>query len=132
MSGRSDPGLCRFGRTSAAVITGTEDCSARVRAYAAAGVDAIFLVGVKDRPQLDAIAAEVSLPLMLGGGGPALMDRDYLASKGVRICLQGHPPFAASVQAVYATLKAILGGVDPTQLKGRQPPALRTPVTRGE
>src|SRR3546814_1016107 len=76
IAGRSDPGLCIFGRTSAAGITGTEDCIARVRAYAAAGVDAIFLVGVKDRPQLDAIAAEVSLPLMLGGGGPALMDRE--------------------------------------------------------
>src|SRR3546814_486248 len=131
IAGRSDPGLCIFGRTSAAGITGTEDCIARVRAYAAAGVDAIFLVGVKDRPQLDAIAAEVSLPLMLGGGGPALMDRDYLASKGVRICLQGHQPFAASVQAVYATLKAMREGVDPKQLQGLPSEALMRQVTRG-
>src|SRR3546814_11899440 len=117
MSGRSDPGLCRFGRTSAAVITGTEDCSARVRAYAAAGVDAIFLVGVKDRPQLDAIAAEVSLPLLLGGGGPALMDRDSPPPKVVRVCLQGHPPSHPSVLAVYPTLLVMRARVAPNRTR---------------
>jgi len=130
VAGRSDPGLCIFGRTSAAGITGTEDCIARVKAYAGTGVDAIFLVGVKDREQLEAIIAEVSLPLMLGGPGPTLMDRDYLASKGVRICLQGHQPFAAGVQAVYATLKALRDGVDPKQLPGLPSDALMKQLTR--
>lgn len=131
LAGRSDPALCIFGRTSAAGITGTEDCIARVKAYAAAGVDAIFLVGVKERAQLEAIVAEVSLPIMLGGAGPNMMDRDYLASVGVRICLQGHQPFAAGVQAVYSTLKALRDGTDPKQLQGLPTDALTKQVTRG-
>ena len=131
VAGRSDPNLCIFGRTSAPGVTGTEDCIARVKAYADTGVDAIFLVGVKDRAQLEAIAGEVSLPMMLGGAGPALMDRDYLASQGVRICLQGHQPFAAGIQAVYATLKALRDGVDPKQLTGLPSDALMKQVTRG-
>lgn len=130
VAGRSDPGLCIFGRTSAAGITGTADCISRVKAYAETGVDAIFLVGVKDRPQLEAIAAEVSLPIMLGGAGPALMDRDYLAAKRVRICLQGHQPFAAGVQAVYATLKALRDGTEPKQLPGLPSDALMKQLTR--
>jgi carboxyvinyl-carboxyphosphonate phosphorylmutase len=131
VEGRSDPNLCIFGRTSAAGVTGTEDCIARVRAYQATGVDAIFLVGVKDRGQLETIAAETTLPIMLGGAGKAMMDRDYLASQGVRICLQGHQPFAAGVQAVYATLKALRDGVDPAELPGVASGDLMKRVTRG-
>lgn len=131
VAGRSDPGLCIFGRTSAAGITGTEDCIARVKAYQETGVDAIFLVGVKDRAQLEAIAAVTRLPLMLGGAGKAMMDKDYLASQGVRICLQGHQPFAAGVQAVYATLKALRDGVDPADLPGVASAELMKQVTRG-
>ena len=132
VAGRSDPGLCIFGRTSAAGITGTEDCIARVKAYQDTGVDAIFLVGVKDRAQLEAIAAETRLPLMLGGAGKAMMDKDYLASQGVRICLQGHQPFAAGVQAVYATLKALRDGVAPADLPGVASAELMKRVTRGD
>lgn len=131
LAGRSDPGLCIFGRTSAAGVTGTEDCIARVRAYQAAGVDAIFLVGVKDRAQLEAVAAEVTLPIMLGGAGKALLDKEYLAGQGVRICLQGHQPFAAAVQAVHATLKALRDGVDPVALPGLPSNELMKQVTRG-
>ncbi|MEQ8817477.1 MAG: isocitrate lyase/phosphoenolpyruvate mutase family protein [Thalassobaculum sp.] len=131
VAGRSDPGLSIFGRTSAAGVTGTEDCIARVRAYQSTGVDAIFLVGVKDRAQLEAIAAEVTLPLMLGGASKAMMDRDYLAGQGVRICLQGHQPFAAGVQAVYATLKALRDGVDPADLPGVASGELMKQLTRG-
>jgi len=132
VAGRSDPGLCIFGRTSAAGITGTEDCIARVKAYQETGVDAIFLVGVKDRAQLEAIAAETRLPLMLGGASKAMMDKDYLASQGVRICLQGHQPFAAGVQAVYATLKALRDGVAPADLPGVASAELMKQVTRGD
>ena len=62
------------GRTSAASITSVGDAIARAKAYAAAGVDAIFLVGVKTRADLDAVAAQVKLPLILGGAGKELLD----------------------------------------------------------
>lgn len=132
LAGRSDPNLCIFGRTSALAVTGVEDCIARVKAYEAAGVDAIFLVGAKERDQLEAVAAEVSLPIMLGGVSKSMMDKDYLASLGVRICLQGHQPFAAAVQAVHATLKALRDGVDPADLPGLPSNALTKQVTRDD
>ena len=118
VSARRDPGLVIAGRTSAASITTVADAIERAKAYQAAGVDAIFLVGVKSRSDLDAIAAEVKLPLILGGAGKELRDLPYLASRGVRVCLQGHQPFMAAVRAVYDTLRALREGMPPEQLEG--------------
>lgn len=118
VAARGDTGIVVAGRTSAPAISGMADTIARVRAYAACGVDAIFLVGVKTRVDLDAIAAEVRLPLILGGAGSEIMDLDYLSSRGVRVCLQGHQPFAAAVEAIHATLKALREGVPPGRLTG--------------
>ena len=103
-------GIAIAGRTSAVAIEGVEEAIKRVRAYQETGVDAIFLVGVKTRAELDAIAPEVKLPLVLGGTPAELKDADYLASRGVRIALQGHNPIRAAVQAVYATMRAMRDG----------------------
>jgi oxaloacetate decarboxylase len=118
LAARQDKALCVIGRTSAPSLTGTDDAIARVRAYEAAGVDGLFLAGGMTRTQLDAIAAAVKLPLLLGGVSGELTDRAYLASRRVRIALQGHQPFAAAVQAVYSTLKALREGTPPAMLTG--------------
>jgi carboxyvinyl-carboxyphosphonate phosphorylmutase len=118
VSARRDPGLVIAGRTSAASITTVADTIERATAYEAAGVDAIFLVGVKSRSDLDSIAAEIKLPLILGGAGKELRDLAYLASRGARVCLQGHQPFMAAVRAVYDTLRALRDGMPPEQLEG--------------
>jgi carboxyvinyl-carboxyphosphonate phosphorylmutase len=113
VAAREDASLCVFARTSAPGISGVEDTIARARAYATTGVDGLFLVGVTSRTQLDAIAEAVTLPLLLGGVSGDLRDRSYLASRGVRIALQGHLPFAAGVRAVYETMRALRDGVQP-------------------
>ncbi len=46
------------------------------------------------------------------------MDLDYLSARGVRVCLQGHQPFMAAVQAVHDTLKALREGAAPKELAG--------------
>jgi carboxyvinyl-carboxyphosphonate phosphorylmutase len=120
------------GRTSAPAITGVADAVARARAYAACGVDAIFLVGVRTRADLDAIASEVRLPLILGGAGPEILDPDYLSSRGVRVCLQGHQPFAAAVQAIHDTLSALRAGTPPAQLTGAADEVLMKRLMRDE
>ena len=116
VAARRDAGLVIAGRTSAPSMTSIADTIARAKAYAAAGVDAIFLVGVKTRADLDAIAAEVKLPLILGGAGKEIMDRELLAQRGVRVCLQGHQPFAAAVRAVHDTLRALREGTPPEKI----------------
>ncbi|HUI18265.1 MAG TPA: isocitrate lyase/phosphoenolpyruvate mutase family protein [Alphaproteobacteria bacterium] len=132
LAGRQDPSLVIAGRTSAAAITSVEDAVARAKAYEAAGVDALFLVGVRTREALEALAAAVKLPLILGGAGQALLDLDYLSAHGVRICLQGHQPFMAAVRAVHETLKALRDGTAPAEIAGLAPAALMQRITREE
>jgi len=117
VAARQDSGLVIAGRTSAASITSVADAIARAKAYEAAGVDAIFLVGVKTRADLDAIAGEIGVPLILGGAGKELLDLAYLSERNVRVCLQGHQPFMAAVQAVHDTLKALRDGTSPDRLE---------------
>jgi carboxyvinyl-carboxyphosphonate phosphorylmutase len=49
LAARRDPDLVIVGRTVAMGSTSTEDALARAKAYAAAGVDAFFFVGIKNR-----------------------------------------------------------------------------------
>jgi carboxyvinyl-carboxyphosphonate phosphorylmutase len=118
LAAREDSSFVVVGRTSAAAMTGTADAVARAKAYQAAGVDALFFAGRITRDQLDVIAAEVKIPIVLGGLSGDMLDKPYLASRGVRIALQGHQPFSAAVQAVYTTLKTLRDGTQPSGLTG--------------
>jgi carboxyvinyl-carboxyphosphonate phosphorylmutase len=130
IAAREDPLFVIVGRTSAAAIAGTEAVLQRAKAYEAAGVDALFFAGGMTREQLDALSSAVKLPLMLGGSGRELQDRAYLASRRVRIALQGHQPFSAAVQAVYDTLKALREGTKPSDLQGVASAEMMRRVTR--
>jgi len=132
VAARRASGLVIAGRTSAPSMTSMTDAIARAKAYEATGVDAIFLVGIKSRSDLDTIAAEVKLPLILGGAGKELMDRDWLAQRGVRICLQGHQPFAAAVRAVHDTLRALREGTPPEQINTAANDELMKRFTRND
>ena len=119
LDGRQDPNLVIAGRTSAPGVTNIEDALERAMAYEQVGVDAIFLVGVKTKEQLEKISNVISIPIILGGGGSSdMMDLDYLSAKNVRICLQGHQPFSAAVKAIYDTMKALREGTPPDELQG--------------
>ena len=118
LDGRSDPSLVIFGRTGAAAISDLDDTVARAKAYEAAGVDALFLTGLKTRAEVQAVAAATKLPIMLGSVEGELDDDTFLVSQRVRIVNQGHMPIAAAMQAVYATLKALREGTRPKDLPG--------------
>jgi carboxyvinyl-carboxyphosphonate phosphorylmutase len=130
LDGRGDPSLVILGRTGAVSITSLDDAIARAKAYEATGVDGLFFTGIKARSELDAIAAATKLPIVLGGTPEEMSDLDYLASRRVRIALQGHAPIAAATQAVYETLKALREGTPPKQLKGLASGDLTARVTR--
>jgi oxaloacetate decarboxylase len=130
LAAREDTALTIIGRTSSPSITGLADGIKRLKAYEATGVDALFIAGALTRQDLDAIAAEIKIPLMLGGVSGDLQDKDYLASRGVRIALQGHQPFSAAVKATYDTLKALREGTKPSALTGIAAPDLMAKVTR--
>src|SRR5207342_2030736 len=77
LAGRQDPRLVIVGRTSAIGITGVDDTIARLKAYEAAGVDMLFMAGLKNRAHLDAVAAAMKKPLFLGSVPEDMMDLDY-------------------------------------------------------
>ena len=124
LAARVDPSLAILARTGATSINGLDDALLRARAYCATGADGLFLTGVTTRAELDALAEVATLPLILGTLTPAIADHDYLASRGVRVALQGHLPIQAAIQAVHATLKALREGTKPADVTGTAPPAL--------
>ncbi len=130
LAAREDKSLVIIGRTSAPAINGLADGIKRLKAYEKEGVDALFIAGGLTRHDLDSIAEEVKIPLMLGGISTDLQDKEYLASRGVRIALQGHQPFSAAVKATYDTLKALRDGTRPAALQGIASTELMARVTR--
>ncbi len=110
VAARQDPSLVVIGRTppfARAASPKRRSASARIRRPA---IDAIFLAGASTREEVEALHRVTRLPLILGGAPPALSDRAYLASQGVRIALQGHQPFYAAAKAVYDTLEVSARG----------------------
>ena len=130
LDGRRDPNLVIAGRTSAPGVTGIDDAVERAVAYEKVGVDAIFLVGIKTREDLETVSNAIQLPIILGGGGPDILDIDYLSSQKVRICLQGHQPFSAAVKAIHDTMKALREGTPAGELEGIASSELMKTVTR--
>ena len=116
LSGRTDANLVVAGRTSSLRL-GRDECIRRVRAYEAAGVDAIFLAGATAKEEVAAINDALNIPLLLGGAGGELNDKEWLGQNGVRVALQGHLPFQAAIKAVHDTLKALRDGVAPADLR---------------
>lgn len=129
LAGRPDPAFAVIGRTSAPAISNIDDTVRRLTAYEQAGVDALFIVGLKSHADLAAIAAATTLPLILGNISGDLVGAD-LAAQRVRISLQGHAPIMAAVQAVHDTMKALREGTSPVQLKNVASGALMATLTR--
>ena len=87
-----------------------DDIIERVAAYEAASADAIFLSGPKTRDQVIAVSSATRLPLILGRITDELDDLDFLKKHHVRIVLQGHTPFLASIQAMHTALQQLSSG----------------------
>src|SRR5262245_61507831 len=97
LAAREDSALVIIGRIAALKAEDPARAAARARAYAATGVDAIFITGLKTLAELDTIRAAVELPVIVGLA-PTLK-REDLAARGVRLLLQGHQPVAVAVKA---------------------------------
>jgi len=115
---RTDPALVIAGRTAALKVEGTEATIARAKAYAATGVDAIFVVGLEKLDQIKALHEAVRLPIIVGSA-PASLRREELGRLGARILLQGHQPVAAAVRALREAYTHLYGGGEPAELKSR-------------
>jgi len=132
VAGRVDPDLVILARTSAATITGRDDCIARIKAYAKTGVDGITLIGARSRDDLDALCSATDLPIMLGGLGSIAPTPDEAAKMGARICLRGHQPYLASLAATYSAIQQVLGeNASGQKSQEAAPPVIDTKILRG-
>jgi oxaloacetate decarboxylase len=118
LAARSDSSLVIVARTGALGVTSTEDAIARARAYGQAGADGIFVTGLSDLAQLDALRDATGLPLLVGSAKAGIGGAAVLAAHGARVALQGHHTFPAAVKAMRDTLQALRDGTAPKDLPG--------------
>ena len=118
LAARRDPATVIAGRTSSLRSEGVEGTIKRAKAYAAAGVDAIFLVGVENLEQVKAVHEAAKLPIIVGSA-PASIRREDFAAAGARVLLQGHQPVAAAVKALRDVYDHLHKGGAPSELKSK-------------
>ncbi len=118
VAARKDPSTIILGRTAALKVEDTARTVARVKAYAACGVDAIFVIGVESVDQVKAVHEAARLPVMVGSA-PASIKREDFAAAGARVLLQGHQPVAAAVKALRETYAHLYNGGVPADLKDK-------------
>lgn len=118
IAGRQDQDLVLIARTAAPLITDLADAITRIQAYAAAGADAVFLLGVANDAQLEAVSKAVTVPIIFGNTGTGPFARATLAAHGVRMLLQGNQPYFAALEAARKTLEALRQGTPPKQVTG--------------
>jgi oxaloacetate decarboxylase len=111
VAARSDPTTVIVARTAALTYHPLDEALERMRAYAQTGVEAIRLVGLRTRAQLEAVHQATSLPLTVLSPPPDLMhDRAFLSAHGVRVLMLGNPAFAMAVKAIYDCFKHVKDG----------------------
>jgi carboxyvinyl-carboxyphosphonate phosphorylmutase len=118
VAARRDPSTVILGRTAALKVEGTEGTVKRAKAFAACGVDAIFVIGVESVDQVRAVHEAAKLPVMVGSA-PASIKREDFAAAGARVLLQGHQPVAAAVKAVREVYTHLFNGGAAADLKDK-------------
>jgi carboxyvinyl-carboxyphosphonate phosphorylmutase len=122
VAARRDPATVLLGRTAALKVEGTAGAVKRAKAFAATGVDAVFVIGVESADQVKAVHEAATLPVMVGSA-PASIKREEFAAAGARVLLQGHQPLPAAVKALKEVYTHLYNGGAPADLKDRIAPA---------
>ena len=106
VAARTDPTTVIVARTGVLTHFPLDEALDRIKAYAQTGVEAIRLVGLRTREQLEAVHQVTSLPLtVLSLPADMLNDRAFLAANGIRILMLGNPAYSVAVKAIYDCLK---------------------------
>lgn len=117
LASRQDPALIIVGRIAALKSEDAPRAVERARAYGAAGIDALFITGLKRLEDFEAIRAAVKQPIIVGLA--PTVKREDLVARGVRLLLQGHQPVAGAVKALSDIYAHLYKGGAPSELKSR-------------
>ena len=118
VAAKKDPATVIAGRTAALKVEGTAATAARAKAYAACGVDCIFVVGSESLDQIQAIHDAAKLPVICGSA-PASISREQFLAAGARVVLQGHQPLAGAVKVLREIYSHLYNGGNPAELKSK-------------
>jgi carboxyvinyl-carboxyphosphonate phosphorylmutase len=118
LDARTDPLFSVIGRTNAALAPASE-VLARQRAFEDAGADALFIANLKTLDELDALAKQARVPLLLGSVIPGVGTQE-LAARKVRLSLKGHQAAFDAIAAQYRRLHQIRHGQEPADLDARK------------
>ena len=118
VAAKKDPSTVIAGRTAALKVEGLEGTCARAKAYAACGVDCIFVVGSDSIDQIKAIHEASKLPIICGSA-PASITRSQFLDAGARVVLQGHQPLAGAVKVLREIYSHLYTGGNPAELKSK-------------
>ena len=118
VAAKKDPSTVIAGRTAALKVEGLEGTCARAKAYAACGVDCIFVVGSDSIDQIKAIHEASKLPIICGSA-PASITRSQFLAAGARVVLQGHQPLAGAVKVLREIYSHLYTGGNPAELKSK-------------
>ena len=123
LAARGGSGLVVIGRTDALGVEGLEPALDRARAYADAGVDLVFVDGVKTRAQVEAIARRLDAPKVLSlvdGTEAARIPAPEVAEMGFAVLLHALTTLLAATRAMADALHTLAqdGTADPATLTG--------------
>lgn len=123
LAARGTSELVVIGRTDALGVEGLEPALDRARAYADAGVDLVFVDGVKTRAQVEAIARGLDAPKVLSlvdGTDAARVTADEAAEMGFAVLLHALTTLFAATRAMAGALQTLArdGTADPAALTG--------------
>lgn len=121
VAARNDLTTIIVSRTAALSDLPLDEALDRIKAYAQTGVEAVRLVGLRSREQLEAVHKATSLPLtVLSLPQDMMNDRDFLAANGMRILMLGNPAYAMTVKAIYDCFKHLKDGGAMADLSGKE------------
>lgn len=121
VAARTDRTTVIVARTAALAYCPLDEALARIQAYAQTGAEAIRLVGLHTRAQLEAVHQATVLPLtVLSPPAELRNDPTWLAAHGVKILMLGNPAFSVAVKAVYDCLYHLKNGGALEDLEDKQ------------
>lgn len=122
VAARRDPATMIVARTSTLDEETPAQAIERIRAYTAAGVEAIMIPNLPNgRQDIEAVSRATTLPLfVLRLPQDAVKDTAWLAANRVRLRYLGLAPYMVAVKAIYDSLQHFKDGGSAEALKDRQ------------
>ena len=127
LDAREDPNTVIIARTASFAdrqfpsTPSLDEALERIRAYAATGVDGIYLPGEPEhvRADIEAVHSVTDLPLLVLRMPPDVYkDKEFLRRNNVRLRYLGQPVIRMATRAIYNSLKSLQDGGTGTEQSG--------------